>query len=118
MKLTYSFELARPNKVANLLAIPAFAVEAKVTVEFEVYGSYRPATWDFPAEYPELEITSYMDLVITFYEESQNIAFEVGTKVDDLSTLLDFHKILYPHMDDLDSTCWEVYEDSQEDDDY
>jgi hypothetical protein len=114
MDITYSFELAQPNKVANLLAIPAFALEAQVTVEVEIYGNYRQATWDYPAEYPELEITSFMDLVITFYEESQNIAFEVGTSVDDMTTLIDFHDILGQHSADLDSTCWEVYNDNQD----
>lgn len=109
MQFTYSFELAQPNKVANLLAIPAFAVEAQVTGEFEINGYYRQATWDYQAEYPELEITSFMDLVITFYEESQNIAFEVGTSVGDMTTLIDFHGILDQHSADLESTCWEVY---------
>jgi hypothetical protein len=114
MQFTYSFELTQPNKVANLLAIPAFAVEAQVTVEFEVYGNYRPATWTCPAEYPELEITSFMDLTITFYEESQNIAFEVGTSVDDMATLIDFHRILHQHSADLESTCWETYTERQD----
>jgi hypothetical protein len=114
MQFTYSFELAQPNKVANLLVIPAFAVEATVTVEFEVYGNYRPATWDYPAEYPELEITSFMDLVITFYDEFRNETFEVGTNVDDMTTLIDFHGILDQHSADLESTCWEVYNDNQD----
>jgi hypothetical protein len=114
MQFTYSFELAQPNKVANLLAIPAFAVEATVTVEFEVYGNYRPATWDYPAEYPELEITSFMDLVITFYEEFRNETFELRTTTAQLSTLIDSEYILEMHETDLENTCWEVYNDNQD----
>lgn len=114
MELTYTFELPEPNKIANLLAIPARAYEATITVEFSVIGNYRPSTWDFEAEYPELEIESYTDLVIHFWEESTNTNFDVWVSTDRISTLIHFHGILDEHSDDLDSTCWEVYNDNQD----
>lgn len=114
MELTYTFELPEPNKIANLLAIPAVAYEATITVEFSVFGNYRPSTWDFAAEYPELEIESYTDLVIHFWEESTNTNFDVWVSTDRISTLIHFHGILDEHSDDLDNTCWEVYNDNQD----
>jgi hypothetical protein len=113
MKITYSFELAQPNKVANLLAIPAFAVEASVDIEAEMYGNYRPATWDYPAEYPELDITYVDNLVVTLYCETQNIAFDVKTTVKSFSSS-ELNDLLEPHWNDIENYLWEVYHDNQE----
>lgn len=110
MDITYSFELKEDNKLANKLAIPARAVEARVDLEAQVYGSYRPATWDFPAEYPELMVEEVSNLIVTFYEESQNLTFDL--KVELTATEIDV--LLEPHWADIETYLWEVYHDNQE----
>ena len=113
MHITYSFELAELNKIANLLAIPARAYEAEIEIDAEIYGKYLPATWDFPAEYPELEVEKVSNLVVSFYEESQNLTW--GMKLgSELISSEELNKLLEPHWTDIENYLWEVYHDNQE----
>jgi hypothetical protein len=109
MNITYSFELPEGNKVANFLAIPAVAYEASIELDAVVYGTYKPATWDFPAEYPELEIDSFYNLVISFYVESTNSTFDINVTTDQLCILVEFKGILEPHWNDIENYLWELY---------
>lgn len=109
MNITYSFELPELNKIANLLAIPARAYEAEVEIEAVTYGKYLPATWDFPAEYPELEITSFTNLIIYFWEESTDTYFAYNTELSQLIDLIEDRGLLDPHYDDIETHFWDIY---------
>lgn len=109
MTITYSFELAELNKIANILAIPARAYEASVEVEAVMYGKYLPATWDFPAEYPELEIESFTNLIIYFWEESTDTYFAYNTEVSQLIDLIEDRGLLEPHYNDIETHFWDIY---------
>lgn len=115
MNITYSFELTEGNKVGKLLAIPARAYEAQVDVEAEMHGEYRPATWDFPAEYPELEITSFTNLIISFHEESTDTYFELNVRAEQIVDLIEDNGILEPHWDDIDNLFWDIYNNGDKD---
>ena len=115
MNITYSFELTEDNKVGKLLAIPARAYEAQVDVEAVMHGEYRPATWNFPAEYPELEITSFTNLIIYFHEESTDTYFELNVRAEQIVDLIEDNELLCPHYDDIDNLFWEIYHNGDKD---
>ena len=115
MNITYSFELPEVNKIANLLAIPARAYEAQVEIEAVMVGKYLPATWDFPAEYPELEITSFMNLIISFHEESTDTYFQYNVELSQLIDLIEGRGLLDPHYNDIETHFWDIYNKGDKD---
>lgn len=63
--------------------------DADVNVTYEVDGEYHPATYDSPAEYPEIEILSVIDL-----ETDEEIVDEISSQ--------DFSKLIEEATDDLE----------------
>lgn len=62
--------------------------DADVNVTYEVEGYYSPATYDSPAEYPEITILSVTDL-----ETDEEIVDEISSQ--------DFSKLLEEATEDL-----------------
>lgn len=62
--------------------------DADVNVTYEVEGYYSPATYDSPAEYPEITILSVTDL-----ETDEEILDEISSQ--------DFSKLLEEATEDL-----------------
>jgi hypothetical protein len=63
--------------------------DADVNVTYEVEGNYQPATYDSPAEYPEISIISVTDL-----ETDEEILDEISAE--------DFNKLIEEATDDLE----------------
>lgn len=91
------------NKVQQLLCIPLEAVELYVEFEFGIVGSYHPATWSYPAEFPDLEGG---DILVA------DVAFVDGSFVNlNKKQIKALDKILTKeHIDMMDSACWEHFD--------
>jgi hypothetical protein len=102
MKTSVVFEL-EDNKVQQLLCIPLEAVELCIAFEFQIVGSYQPATWDYPAEFPDLEGGDILVAEVTFIDGSVVILNKKQIKA--LDKLLTKEQI-----DMMDAACWEYFD--------
>jgi hypothetical protein len=102
MKTSVVFEL-EDNKVQQLTAIPLEATELYLEFEFQIVGSYQSATWDYPAEFPDLEGGDTLVAEVTFIDGSVVNLNEKQIKALD--------KILTKEqIDMMDSACWEHFD--------
>ena len=102
MKTSVVFEL-EDNKVQQLLCIPLEAIELYVEFEFQIVGSYQSATWDYPAEFPDLEGGVILVADVVFIDGSVVSLNEKQIKALD--------KILTKeHIDMMDAACWEYFD--------
>jgi hypothetical protein len=102
MKTSVVFDL-EDNKVQQLTAIPLEAVELYIEFEFQIVGSYQPATWDYPAEFPDLEGGDTLVAEVTFIDGSVVSLNEKQIKALD--------KILTKeHIDMMDAACWAYFD--------
>jgi hypothetical protein len=102
MKPSVVFEL-QDNKVQQLTAIPLEAVELYIEFEFQIVGNYHPATFDYPAEFPDLEGGVILVAEVTFIDGSVVSLNEKQIKALD--------KILTKeHIDMMDAACWEYFD--------
>ena len=102
MKTSVVFEL-QDNKVQQLLCIPLEAVELYIEFEFQIVGSYQPATWDYPAEFPDLEGGDTLVAEVTFIDGS--VVSLNSKQIKALDKLLTKEQI-----DIMDSACWEHFD--------
>jgi hypothetical protein len=102
MKTSVVFEL-EDNKVQQLTAIPLEATELYLEFEFQIVGSYQPATWDYPAEFPDLEGGDILVAEVTFIDGSVVSLNEKQIKA--LDKLLTKEQI-----DMMDAACWEHFD--------
>ena len=102
MKTSVVFEL-EDNKVQQLTAIPLEATELYLEFEFQIVGSYHPATWSYPAEFPELEGGDTLVAEVTFIDGS--IVSLNSKQIKALDKLLTKEQI-----DIMDSACWEHFD--------
>jgi len=102
MKTSVVFELGY-NKVQQLLCIPLEAIELYVEFEFQIVGSYYPATWDYPAEFPDLEGGDTLAAEVTFIDGSVVSLNEKQIKA--LDKLLTKEQI-----DRMDAACWAYFD--------
>ena len=102
MKTSVVFEL-EDNKVQQLLAIPLEAVELYIEFEFQIVGSYQPATWDYPAEFPDLEGGDMLVAEVTFTDGS--VVSLNSKQLKALDKLLTKEQI-----DMMDAACWEHFD--------
>jgi hypothetical protein len=102
MKTSVVFEL-QDNKVQQLTAIPLEATELYIEFEFQIVGSYQPATFDYPAEFPDLEGGDILVAEVTFIDGS---FVNLNSKqIKDLDKILTKEQI-----DIMDSACWEHFD--------
>ena len=102
MKPSVVFEL-QDNKVQQLTAIPLEATELYLEFEFQIVGSYHPATFDYPAEFPDLEGGDTLVAGVTFIDGSVVNLNEKQIKALD--------KILTKEqIDIMDAACWEHFD--------
>ena len=102
MKTSVVFEL-EDNKVQQLTAIPLEATELYLEFEFQIVGSYQPAIWDYPVEFPDLEGGDILVAEVTFIDGSIVSLNEKQIKA--LDKLLTKEQI-----DMMDSACWEHFD--------
>jgi hypothetical protein len=102
MKTSVVFEL-EDNKVQQLLVIPVEATELYLEFEFEIVGNYQPATWDHPAEFPDLEGGDTLVAEVTFIDGS--VVSLNKKQIKALDKLLTKEQI-----DIMDSACWEHFD--------
>ncbi len=102
MKTSVVFELG-DNKVQQLLCIPLEVTELYIEFEFQIVGEYHPATFDYPAEFPELEGGDILVAEVTFIDGSVVSLNEKQIKALD--------KILTKEqIDMMDAACWEHFD--------
>lgn len=102
MKTSVVFEL-QDNKVQRLLCIPLEAIELYVEFEFEIVGSYHPATFNYPAEFPDLEGGVILVADVVFIDGSAVSLNEKQIKA--LDKLLTKEQI-----DMMDAACWAYFD--------
>ena len=102
MKTSVVFEL-EDNKVQQLLCIPLEAVELYIEFEFQIVGSYQPATWDYPAEFPDLEGGDIIVADVTFIDGS--VVSLNSKQIKALDKLLTKEQI-----DMMDAACWAYFD--------
>jgi hypothetical protein len=102
MKTSVVFEL-EDNKVQQLLAIPLEAIELYIEFEFEIVGSYHPATWNYPAEFPDLEGGDTLVAEVTFIDDS--VVSLNKKQIKALDKILTIEQI-----DIMDSACWAYFD--------
>jgi hypothetical protein len=102
MKTSVVFEL-QDNKVQQLTAIPLEATELYIEFEFQIVGSYQPATFDYPAEFPDLEGGDTLVAEVTFIDGS--VVSLNSKQIKALDKLLTKEQI-----DMMDSACWEYFD--------
>lgn len=102
MKTSVVFEL-QDNKVQQLLCIPLEAIELYIEFEFEIVGSYHPATFNYPAEFPDLEGGDTLVADVAFVDGSfVNLNKKQIKALDKLLTK--------EQIDIMDSACWEHFD--------
>jgi hypothetical protein len=102
MKTSVVFEL-QDNKVQQLTAIPLEATELYIEFEFQIVGSYQTATWDYPAEFPDLEGGDILVAEVTFIDGSVVSLNE--KQIKSLDKLLTNEQI-----DMMDAACWAYFD--------
>jgi hypothetical protein len=102
MKTSVVFEL-EDNKVQQLLCIPLEAIELYIEFEFQIVGEYHPATFNYPAEFPDLEGGDILVAEVTFIDGS--IVSLNKKQIKALDKLL-----AKEHIDMMDAACWEHFD--------
>jgi hypothetical protein len=102
MKTSVVFEL-QDNKVQKLLCIPLEATELYLEFEFQIVGSYHPATFDYPAEFPDLEGGDTLVAEVTFIDGS--VVSLNKKQIKALDKLLTNEQI-----DMMDAACWAYFD--------
>jgi hypothetical protein len=112
MQLTSSIDLdlGQATSLAKLLAIPSLPIELTLTIDFKIAGSYLPATWYEPAEYPEFELNEFISATIEFWDESSDLTWLVDvpeSKLNQIPFLLTsanyslLEQLAFEYMEDL-----------------
>lgn len=93
------------NSILEFFDITIQELEITIQVSYSIYGSYRPATFYDPAEYPELEVEN-IEVQEVYLDGSLVILSEYNKKVTVTSYIDELTSSKY-WQDKIEGLCWE-----------